>query len=70
MRETDDNRYLITLTGLCRFRLAGEIQSQLHYGRIEKVFEIGLHEYLMAFLDRINLLNDEINKNFLVPDYT
>ena len=51
-------------------RLAGEIQSQLHYGRIEKVFEIGLHEYLMAFLDRINLLNDEINKNFLVPDYT
>jgi Lon protease-like protein len=26
-RETDDNRYLITLGGLCRFRLTGEMQS-------------------------------------------
>lgn len=26
-RETDDNRYLITLQGLCRFRLIGELES-------------------------------------------
>ena len=26
-RETDDNRYLITLTGVCRFRLTGEPDS-------------------------------------------
>jgi len=26
-QETNDNRYLITLTGLCRFRLTGEMQS-------------------------------------------
>ena len=26
-RETEDNRYLITLAGLCRFRLTGEMQS-------------------------------------------
>src|SRR6185503_16739587 len=26
-RETDDNRYLITLAGICRFRLTGEMQS-------------------------------------------
>jgi Lon protease-like protein len=26
-RETDDNRYLITLSGLCRFRLTGELDS-------------------------------------------
>jgi uncharacterized protein len=26
-RESDDNRYLISLTGLCRFRLTGEMQS-------------------------------------------
>jgi Lon protease-like protein len=26
-RETDDNRYLITLQGLCRFRLTGELES-------------------------------------------
>ena len=51
-------------------RLAGEIHSQLHYDRIGKVFEVGLHEYLMAFLDRIDALNNEINKNFLVPEYT
>jgi Lon protease-like protein len=26
-RETEDNRYLITLAGICRFRLTGEMQS-------------------------------------------
>jgi Lon protease-like protein len=26
-RETEDNRYLITLAGICRFRLAGEMQT-------------------------------------------
>jgi Lon protease-like protein len=26
-RETDDNRYLITLAGLCRFRLTGEMET-------------------------------------------
>ena len=50
-------------------RLAGEIHSQLHYGRIKNVFETGLHEYLMAFLDRVDALNGEINTQFLVPDY-
>jgi len=30
-RETDDNRYLITLAGLCRFRLTGEAQSDAPY---------------------------------------
>ncbi len=30
-RETDDNRYLITLAGLCRFRLTAEAQGELPY---------------------------------------
>ncbi len=30
-RETDDNRYLITLAGLCRFRLVGEETSDAPY---------------------------------------
>jgi Lon protease-like protein len=30
-RETDDNRYLITLSGLCRFRLTGEAESDMPY---------------------------------------
>jgi len=51
-------------------RLAGEIHAQLHYGRSEQVFELGLHEYLMRFLDKIDALSTEINKNFLVPDYS
>ena len=49
-------------------RLAGEIHAQLHYGRSEQVFEFGLHEYLMKFLDKIHDLTTEINRNFLVPD--
>jgi uncharacterized alpha-E superfamily protein len=50
-------------------RLAGEIHAQLHYGRVEKIFEQGLHEYLLDFLNQINQLNDEINRHFLVPVY-
>ena len=50
-------------------RLAGEMHSQLHYGRIANVFEEGLHEYLMAFLARIDTLTGEINKHFLAPDF-
>jgi Lon protease-like protein len=30
-RETDDNRYLITLSGLCRFRLTGETSGDTPY---------------------------------------
>ena len=30
-RETDDNRYLITLSGLCRFRLIGEMADEVPY---------------------------------------
>jgi hypothetical protein len=33
-------------------------------------FDLGLHEYLMDFLEGISLLGDEINKDFLVPAYT
>lgn len=50
-------------------RLAGELHAQLHYGRTAKVIEIGLHEYLMAFLDQLSLLNAEINRSFLAPVY-
>jgi uncharacterized alpha-E superfamily protein len=48
-------------------RLAGEIHAQLHYGRTEQIFETGLHEYLMAFLDKTSRLGQEISDHFLVP---
>ncbi|MGH8681462.1 MAG: alpha-E domain-containing protein [Burkholderiales bacterium] len=50
-------------------RLAGEIHARLHYGKTERIFEVGLHEYLMQFLDQTGALNVEINKHFLVPTY-
>lgn len=48
-------------------RLAGEIHAQLHYGRIERIIEHGLHEYLTDFLGRLAVLNGEINSHFLAP---
>jgi uncharacterized alpha-E superfamily protein len=51
-------------------RLAGELHAQLHYGRTEQIITLGLHEYLMAFLDKLSLLTAEINRDFLVPVYT
>jgi uncharacterized alpha-E superfamily protein len=50
-------------------RLAGEVHAQLHYGRTEQIFKLGLHEYLMQFLDKIEALNTEINRQYLTPDY-
>jgi uncharacterized alpha-E superfamily protein len=51
-------------------RLSGELNAQLRYGRTEQIIAFGLHEYLMAFLDKLSALNDEINRHFLVPVYT
>lgn len=33
-RESEDGRYLITLTGICRFRLAEELKTETPYRRI------------------------------------
>lgn len=63
------------LRGLCDAssrepeRLAGELNAQLRYGRIEQIFAVGLHEYLMGVLEKLSALNEEINKHFLVPVY-
>lgn len=48
-------------------RLAGDLHSRLRYGRIEDVFNRGLHQYLTDFLNRINVLGAEINRAFLWP---
>jgi Lon protease-like protein len=37
-RETDDGRYLITLTGICRFRVVGELAVETPYRRVEADF--------------------------------
>jgi len=45
-------------------RVAGELHAELHFGRIEKIFSLGLHEYLTGFLTRNNTLGGEINRGF------
>jgi uncharacterized alpha-E superfamily protein len=50
-------------------RLAGELHAQLHYGRVERIFEQGLHEYITECLDRIEDLSNELTRHFLVPVY-
>jgi uncharacterized alpha-E superfamily protein len=48
-------------------RLAGELHARLHYGRTDDIIRLGLHEYLVDFLQRTATLGDEISRAFLVP---
>ncbi|MEY2632417.1 MAG: hypothetical protein RIR00_1071, partial [Pseudomonadota bacterium] len=47
-------------------RRAGQLYSQLRYGRIEDILEQGLHEFLSEFMDAIYELGDGISRDFLV----
>lgn len=46
-------------------RIAGELHAKLHFGRIETIFQDGLHQFLVDFIRRNNQLGSEIQKNFL-----
>ena len=48
-------------------RMAGEMHAKIHYGRTQQIFDLGLHEYLMEFLEGIGNLAVEVNKDFLAP---
>ena len=48
-------------------RRAGMLAAELHYGRIDDVFQTGLHGYLTRFLEKISTLGDRISRDFLVP---
>lgn len=47
-------------------RIAGEIHASLHYGKIEEIYTLGLHEFLTRFLARNNALSTEIQNSYLV----
>lgn len=47
-------------------RRAGELQASLHFGRIDSVFEIGLHEFLVRFLGQVHDLGERVARDFLV----
>ena len=46
-------------------RRAGEIHAALHFGRIEDVFEQGLHDYLTDFLNNAAMLAQDIREAYL-----
>lgn len=48
----------------CR-RLAGEIHASLKFGRMDQIFEQGLHTFLSDFILRNNRLGQEIFRTFL-----
>jgi uncharacterized alpha-E superfamily protein len=48
-------------------RRAGQLQSELRYGRIDHILANGLHAYLTQFLDRVADLGSGISRDFLVP---
>ena len=48
-------------------RIAGELEAELRFGRIEKVVERGLNGWLEEFLQRLFRLGSRIADDFLVP---
>jgi uncharacterized alpha-E superfamily protein len=48
-------------------RLAGRLDADLQYGRIDEIIATGLHAYLTQFLERVNSLGAGIARDFLVP---
>jgi len=50
-------------------RQGGELHARLHFGRTEDIMELGLHEYLMDFLDRVSDLADGIAQHFFARHY-
>jgi uncharacterized alpha-E superfamily protein len=52
------------MRGECH-RIAGETHARLRYGRIQDIFQSGLHEFLTDFIDRSILLGNEISNLYL-----
>lgn len=46
-------------------RRAGELHARLRYGRTDDIFQEGLHEYLTDFVERNNIVSDEIARAYL-----
>lgn len=49
-------------------RLAGDLYSDLRYGRIDDIFGRGLHEYLEDFILRNNRLAGELQRDFMMSE--
>jgi len=51
-------------TGECH-RLAGELNARFRYGRIDAIFQSGLHEFLEESIDRTAILGNEISRLYM-----
>ena len=47
-------------------RLAGEIDARLRYGRIDGIFQDGLHEFLTEFIGDTHALGHHIAEFYLI----
>ncbi|MBI1260870.1 MAG: hypothetical protein GC184_04020 [Rhizobiales bacterium] len=48
------------------YRIAGQIHSQLRYGKVEDIFNQGLHEFLSSYIERNHKLGQEISRSYLL----
>lgn len=46
-------------------RMAGELHARLRYGKMQDIFQHGLHEFLSDFIESNNKLGAEVHKTFL-----
>ena len=53
----------VTRANECR-RLAGELHAKLLYGKVEDIFQNGLHEFLTDFIESNNNLSGEMQRTF------
>ena len=49
----------------CR-SMAGQTYARLKYGRIDRIFRSGLHEFLTGFIEQNNALGAELQEDFLM----
>ncbi len=63
--ETDDGRYVVTLTGLCRFRLRGELPPERAYRRVQADWSPFVHDF--ESLDRLDV--DRARLRAMLADY-
>ena len=65
MREAYDIMQLLARPHATEaLRRAGALWSELHFGRIDVIFNRGLHEYLTEFLTQTDALGQEINRSY------
>jgi uncharacterized alpha-E superfamily protein len=68
LNEVMSNLVMVTTDASSEtLRCAGKLRADLRYARIDEILATGLHAFLTQFLDRVNELGANINREFLMP---